>query len=306
MKRILQNNPPIFQNTCWKGALDFMCSQASRNEVIIAPTDFSSFFPKTYPYTQLQRGDLKTIGWMVLHREYLDGVLELDLELLLSGYRLVWSNEVFIIFQKRIPATKHFRVPLFLRSSLGPIAKVIWQGNSIKPVKKPTPDNLTPSTALVVGTFDRPSALARSLPQILALNRPVLVVENGISPKLKSEYEIVFTHIKNHNLHRLSLPENSGVAAAVNAGILYWLADPAIHWIAYFQDDVDVHSRTLIELEQIRHKIYRPLLCGSRSFQYPQLGSSDINGITVHHQWAASGQHFYGHRNYWKGVLPIP
>src|SRR6185436_13666813 len=105
-------------------------------------------------------------------------------------------------------------------------------------------------TAVIVTTFNRPACLARSLPQIVAAARevgaPVLVVDDGSE---MTEEVPINGHFSGLAIRQpriglgatwIWLPENRGLAGALNIGLSYWLADPSIQAISYFQDDVEV------------------------------------------------------------------
>lgn len=156
---------------------------------------------------------------------------------------------------------------------------------------------------VVVTTFGRPNCLGRSLPQIARLGAPLLVVDDASSDPASFENARIATA---HHAHYLRLPSNRGVACAINAGLAFWLGDPAIDWISIFQDDVDVHPRTFDFLERVQNSELRPLLSGHDAFEHQSHVQQNIGGVDVHLKMGNSGLHWHATRQYWAGVMPIP
>ena len=73
-------------------------------------------------------------------------------------------------------------------------------------------------TAILVTTYNRPEALARSLPQIVALGVPVLVVDDGSGDADADEVACI---AYDNGVEALFLPVNRGLAAAMNVGLSY-------------------------------------------------------------------------------------
>jgi hypothetical protein len=102
-------------------------------------------------------------------------------------------------------------------------------------------------TAVIVTTYNRPACLARSLPQICAAARevgaPVLVVDDGsvMTEAVPGFDEIVMRQPRTGlGATWIWLPENRGLAGALNIGLSYFLADPDIEAIHAVQDDVEI------------------------------------------------------------------
>lgn len=153
--------------------------------------------------------------------------------------------------------------------------------------------------AVLVTTYQRPAALERSLKQIAVLGAPVLVVDDG------SEYSCSLanqeTCIRNHATY-LRLPLNRGLAAAVNVGMAFWLADQRYQWISYFQDDVDVHPRLFAELERAVQNYRGILYTGHDSPAHKDVHVQDDIKIKA----SCAGLHMHARRAFWMSVLPIP
>jgi glycosyltransferase involved in cell wall biosynthesis len=153
---------------------------------------------------------------------------------------------------------------------------------------------------VIVTTHNRPSALERSLPQIVALGAPVLVVDDGSNSEcVRANADITVRH----GACQLWLPNNRGLAAALNAGLSYWLADKRIEWISYFQDDVDVHPSLFTELAKVaRETAGARLFTGHNSPDHPAIEKG--RGIVL--KRTCAGVHLHARSDFWAGVMPIP
>lgn len=176
---------------------------------------------------------------------------------------------------------------------------------------------MSSSTGVVLTTYNRPAALARSLPQIVALGWPVLVVDDGSAYQecnLETEgwdriQEIISESEPPYPapcvVNRIIIPQNRGLAAALNIGLSYWLADPAIEWISCFQDDVDVHPETRSTLESVQHATNYRLMTGHDAAEHPATRRVSINGIECVTKANCRATHLHAHRSYWESVMPI-
>lgn len=154
--------------------------------------------------------------------------------------------------------------------------------------------------AIIVTTYNRPQALRRSLPQIARLGAPVLVVDDGSEISHAAEYESLAKEYGQY----LRLPCNRGLAAALNIGLSYWMADKSIDWISYFQDDVDVHPRALEVLTRIG--AHSQILTGHDAAAHPVQSETQIGGIPVRRKWSCAGVHLHATADFWRGLMPIP
>lgn len=156
-------------------------------------------------------------------------------------------------------------------------------------------------TGVIVTTKDRPEALERSLfwimPAARLVKAPVLVVIDGgrIARELPLGYR------------RIRMAENRGLACALNVGLSYWLADPSIEAISYFQDDVEADPRVLEVMNTVLHHEERPLCTGRDASEHETVEWRTLeNGIVVAYKKSSSGVHLHATRGYWEGVMPIP
>ncbi len=152
--------------------------------------------------------------------------------------------------------------------------------------------------AVIVTTHNRPFALQRTLPQVAALGRPMLVVDDGTKQASVLNYRICHEN----NADYLLIPENRGLAAALNIGLSYWLADRSYHWISYFQDDVDVHPDLFREMERVTRDYRGVLYTGHDSMAHQTVHSQDDIKVKK----SCAGLHLHARREFWLSVMPIP
>ena len=141
-----------------------------------------------------------------------------------SGIQL-FGNEVFVVFslrgrrQWRIKGKEHFNA-FYQRASLPEIFAAA--------VARIESEFDSPSTVILMTTYNRPHRLAASLRTIAMLGAPVLVVDDGSYPQHDSAYAEIY---KTFDVRVLRLPDNRGLSCALNAGLSYWLADPRVESI---------------------------------------------------------------------------
>jgi glycosyltransferase involved in cell wall biosynthesis len=151
---------------------------------------------------------------------------------------------------------------------------------------------------VIVTTFNRPEALQRSLPQIFALGAPILVIDDGSSQKWTEELQ------QSADVSYLYIPKNRGLAAALNIGLSFWLADKSVDWISYFQDDVDVHPDCLKILTRLHGRA--PLLTGHDAGEHNAISTETIDGIPVKRKLFIRATHMHASVEFWRSVYPIP
>ena len=183
-------------------------------------------------------------------------------------------------------------------------------------------------SAVIVTTFNRPAFLARSLPQIVAaakeVGSPVLVVDDGTRWS-ETRYEgsrvtigpsddtlELMKKILDCGATMLSLPENRGLAGALNIGLSYWLADPSIEAIHYFQDDVEVDPLCIAACNVLLNATAgHCVVTGHDAREHRErkdLPCSPDNcfGIYMRGRDSCRATHMAAHVDTWKRVLPIP
>lgn len=158
-------------------------------------------------------------------------------------------------------------------------------------------------TAIIVTTCDRPGFLAKSLSSIKPLRVPILIVDD--SRKVSSN-ESNLMHSRWFEVEYLRIPENRGLAGALNIGLSYYLADKRVEWISCFQDDVEVDPDTLAVLRDVQHLKERPLLTGHDAAEHKAVRKMKINDIEVLLKDSCRATHMHAHRDYWRELMPIP
>ena len=157
--------------------------------------------------------------------------------------------------------------------------------------------------AILVTTYNRPSALARSLPQIAALGPPILVVDDGTPGEAGGENAFI---CQKYGARYMALPSNRGLAAALNMGLAYWLADKSVEWISYFQDDVDAHPKTLEIIGLLAGSQAYPIYTGHDAIEHPQCREMVTGSLKIKVKKTCAGVHLHARTEFWKGVMPIP
>ncbi len=152
---------------------------------------------------------------------------------------------------------------------------------------------------IMVTTYNRPEVLRRSLPQIAALGPPVLVVDDGTDYPAADENR---TACVLSRAQYMRLPSNRGLAAAMNVGLSYWLADRSVDWISYFQDDVDVHPALMREIDNAIRMQKAKLYTGHDSPYHP--AHQHVNGYKL--ERSCAGLHMHARSAFWQSVTPIP
>ena len=278
----------------WMQARSFLEKHADPLDPILAPNEFLDYFPGTYHYNVSYLFPASMFRFVVFHKGMAEEIhTALALEVIDRFYP-VFANEVFVIYAD------------VLLLGIAPVEQVHTkalleqfeeQFEAEQSFSKP------PTYAAVITTYNRPQSLARSLPQVLALGIPLVVVDDASTAENYQENQRI---TEQHQVPLIRIPENRGLPNAMNAGLEYWLADPEIDWISYFQDDVDIHPDTLKILEQIQDRVDRPLLAGRDALEHATFGTADIAGYQVLYKRSMPGQHLHAHRDYWRGVMPIP
>lgn len=280
------------QDKYWMEVLSFLKEYTQPLDSILAPNEFLEFFSGNYPYNVSNLLPAEHFKFIVFHKG-MTGEIVISLCLrVISSFHLVFANNVFVIYAL-VPLNVPDIDTTHVTALLEQFGKCVDDRKSRKPI----------SYGAVITTYNRPYCLARSLPQILALGIPVVVIDDASTPA---------NHLKNqqitqeYNVSLIYIPENRGLPNAINVGLSYWLADPDIDWIAYFQDDVDVQPDTIKVLAQIQDLVDRPILSGRDAIAHDTFGTDKIAGYDVLYKKSMPGTHLHAHRDYWRSIMPIP
>ncbi len=271
---------------------------------VLGPTDFTGRVDGlvTYPRT-FELGAEAALDAVVLQTDRLQEIDVRALAAVRARMVCTYLNGHFALFEQAgarpCPAAPQ------LETLLGRIDAIGRGEAAHRPpdFQPPGDDGGPPRRAILVTTYARPAALQRSLPQIVALGAPVLVVDDG-SPAAAGAANRATCAAAGATY--LALPENRGLPTALNVGLSVLMADPAVRWISYFQDDVDVSPDALRRLAALEDPCARPILTGYDADEHPPVDEVEIAGAAVKRKRSTAAMHLHAHVDYWAGVMPIP
>jgi hypothetical protein len=288
-----------FANRAWCETRNFLLRHGGKTASIMAPVPFLEIFPNAYHYHLDTLLPLEIYDFVVVHKGMLESLSLECLEAINLKMTPVFANAVFVVYARGM------KMPLWLQlreKHLLPVREYIANKQQTQEKQFGT-GQFESQVAIIVCAYRRPAVLRRSLPQIVDMGAPVLVVVDGTDHpdaqqcvELANEYGVIV----------LAIPTNRGLCCAMNAGLSYWLADPSVEWISVFQDDVDVNRKTLAVLAEVSDRTKYPLMTGYYAPEHPVLNTGILNGHPVMFQRSAPGVHLHAHREYWSRVLPIP
>jgi hypothetical protein len=184
---------------------------------VFGPEEFSPYLRALTPLSPCRDlpADL-TFDCIVVRQDQLNLLAAPLIAVLQQAYSCAYANRRFALFGLGPlvgpPPAAAAQVARRLATLSAPVASTVL-------ARTTTPTD----RAILVTTFNRPAALARSLPQIAALGCAVVVVDDGSEGRLARENAVL---CERYQVTRLALPENRGLAAAMNIGFSYLLADP--------------------------------------------------------------------------------
>lgn len=274
------------------------------NRLFLAPNEFIQHFPGCSYYNAEPFIDPDLYDVVVYHKGDWPRFSVDALKRLEQSYSAIFENPIFIVLLKN---QAEFR-PSFQTYAWA--KKLIYSTNARQQLRahrtereKINGSDSGPRVACFITTFDRPKSLSRTLPQIVELGVPVLVVDDGSSAK---NWKINQATADACGVPIIRAPENRGVSWAINVGVSYHLANPDIEWISYFQDDVDVHPSIMDILAQVQDPETAPLLSGRNDEQHPTKGKEKRGDLDILLKASIPAVHMHAHRDYWTGILPVP
>lgn len=289
------------EDSFWTAVLGFLRRHSSEGDRILAPKEFLEEMPGIFGYGIVYAFPIRFFSLVVLHKGMYHYFPLKILEDLRESYVPLFANEVFVVLSSRprrgISCLSDIHYLSFTRA-LPSIRREREEKG-----ERPGGAEAGGSCASVVTTFNRPEALARALPQIVRAGGAVVVVDDGSGEPQRRKNRETATAC---GAAYVELPVNRGLAAAINTGVSWWLADMEIEWISCFQDDVDVHPDIFSILRKVQDPADRPILTGRFSGRHPVFGSTTVNGEKIMLMRGISGQHIHCHRSYWREVLPVP
>jgi hypothetical protein len=309
VRRLLRNRVtgPLLERRFRAQALAALPERGAADATALLPSDLQALRPAATSHADFYlRGEPAAFETIVVRVDRLHEVDGRALALLAS-YRLAHSNPRFAVFSKAGPATRSSgsredRLRARIAALASPDARG-WAPHHPGLASPAPPMSDASRRAAFVTTFNRPAALARSLPQVAALGMPVLVVDDGSDEwAARANRELC----ARTGSRLLALPSNRGLPAAMNAGLAYWLADPEVSWISYFQDDIDVDPSLLEALARAEDERERPLLTGYDAPEHPVVDVVEIAALKLKRKRSTPAVHLHAHRSYWTALMPIP
>lgn len=278
----------------WLDVQAFLKQYAQPTDAILAPIDFLEPFPaQAYPYNVSPTLPVAHFGFVVFHKAMLTEIDPTFALEVLDRLQPVYGNAVFVVYAQvalpDLPAPDNNDVQALL---------LAIQQRSVR-----LESRTAPKVAVVIVTANNAGLLAGSLASIADLKLPILVVDDGSIEPHRTANQIL---VAQHQVQLIALPSHQGTAAAINAGVGYWLTQREIQWIACFQDHVQVQPDLLLQLEAVQHPQNFPLLTGYDATEHASVGSQRIGDHRVLLKQSTSGVHLHAHRSYWEAVLPVP
>jgi FkbM family methyltransferase len=86
------------QDPHWSATADFLRSHFHHGDRILAPVEFKSILPDTYPYAYSQGGSADQFAWVLIHKGILAQIQTGFLQQVLSDFEAVFANAVFVVF----------------------------------------------------------------------------------------------------------------------------------------------------------------------------------------------------------------
>jgi hypothetical protein len=266
------------------------------HDQVLAPDEFASYVRQqtTLSPDRAYPGTL-TYRYVIVRQDQLNALDPDLLAALRASYGCIHANRRFALFESAAPSSRVGASVVARLDGLAGAHKAAAPPRVVAPGAR--------DRAILVTTYNRPSALARSLPQLTALGHVVLVVDDGSAAAARARNGAIAARC---GAACLEFPENRGLCASLNAGLAYLMADRAIEWISYFQDDVDVDPLVMAALQLVEDRVQRPIVTGYDAGEHPAERETTIGGWRVKLKRSSPAVHLHAHVDYWRGVLPIP
>ena len=281
------------KNKYWNPLVKYLKNNNLENEIFIGPEVLLYDFPKVFPYQILKDIDLNDyeFEYIVFHKKLPEDMTNDFLDLIKASYKPVWANHLFVVYKKnRSTAEK-----------LAALKYVLYSKISFKKYYKETQQK----TGILITTYNRPEALIKLLYQLKDRPEEVLIVNDGSDTRFEQQYQQIeekfpqFTYITN--------PKNMGLVFSMNTGFSYFLSDPEIEWIHYFQDDVVIKDDDFFtKTRQVADRNKYPVVSGIYHELHKIFKKTTIESLEVYLLRSAPALHFLVHRLYLMKNMPIP
>ena len=282
------------RNKYWLPLIKFLKEKGLEDKTFIGPEVLLYDFPMVFPYQILKdiRLNEYDFEYIVFHKKLPEDLTNDYLDLIQTDYKPVWGNHLFVVFKKN--RTK--------KEKLKALKYVLYTNINFKKYYK---FDKPKRTGILITTYNRPEALIKLLSQLKDRPEEVLIVNDGSHERFSRQYEQIkikypqFTYIDN--------PKNMGLVFSMNTGFSYFLSDPDIEWIHYFQDDVTITDKQFFEkIGQVADKDERPVVSGVYTDKHRIFEQVRINGIDVYMLRSSPSVHFMAHRLYLTDNMPVP
>jgi len=282
-------------NKYWKPLVNYLKKKGLENEIFIGPEVLLYDFPKVFPYQILKDIRLSDYDfkYIVFHKKLTEDLTDEYLDLIQDNYKPVWGNHLFVVYKKNRNK----------KEKLAALKYVLYTQLNLKKYYKN--DDSSSKTGILITTYNRPEMLIKLLFQLKDRPEEVLIVNDGSDEKYHYQYQQIkekfpqFTYIDN--------PKNMGLVFSMNTGFSYFLSDPEIEWIHYFQDDVSIDTPDFFEkIMSIADRDERPVITGIHTGKHKIFEQTQINQTDIYLLKSAPSVHFFSHRLYLMENLPIP
>ncbi len=281
------------KNKYWNPLVEYLKKKGLEDEFFIGPEVLLYEFPKVLPYQILKDIRLSDydLEYIVFHKKLPEDMTNDFLDLLRHHYSAVWANHLFVVFKKHPSKIEKLKAVKHLISS-----RISW--------KKYYKSDKNKRTGILITTYNRPQFLERLLGQLKNRPEEIVVVNDGSDEKFKPHYEQIKRDFP--QVTYMDNPKNIGLVFSMNAGFSYFLADPDVEWVHYFQDDVVIEEELFEKTMKVAHKEKFPVVTGIRREPHQIFKEGTINGIDVLMLRSAPAHHLLMHRQYLMDNMPVP
>ena len=280
-------------NKYWKPLINFLHKKELSNQIFIGPEVLLYEFPKVFPYQILRDINLDDYDfeYIVFHKKLPEDLTNDYLDLIKEKYKPVWGNHLFVVYNKN-RSTKE---------KLKALKYALYTNINFKKYYKPEKEK---KQGIFITTYNRPENLGNLLKQIYQRPEEILVINDGSDEKFQAEYDKIKQDFP--NISYIDNIKNMGLVFSMNTGYNYFLSDPDIDWIHYFQDDVVLRDDFFEVMDKVKDKKERPVITGMHREPHKIFEQKEINQVEVYLLRSAPAHHILLHRQYLQDNLPIP
>ncbi len=281
------------KNKYWLPLVKFLKKNRLENDIFIGPEVLLYDFPKVFPYQILKDIRLSDyhFEYIVFHKKLPEDYTNEFLDLIQTAYKPVWGNHLFVVYKKNRSA----------KEKLAALKSIIYTKINFKKYYKPEHNK---RKGILITTYNRPEFLINLLSQLKDRSEEILIVNDGSDEIYRRQYELIKERFTQNTY--IDNPKNMGLVFSMNTGFSYFLSDPDVEWIHYFQDDVEITPHFFETIEKVAEKNERPVVTGFHKEPHKIFGTENINGVEVKLLRSAGAPHLFMHRQYLMDNMPIP